>query len=235
MIARDAVVVSPLTTRMRPITSSSMMQGTSVRHVPVQEVVLAIDRQDVAGVTDVLEMGLEMDCIARSSRPNSEDNTTPPPGMVAVPVAVRFVSAYSEIVHDDLYDVRTRDLRFAFLTPEEVKSQKIIVDASELVGRVVERDRPAGQFFRQEDLTAPRHSAGADRRRSVRQTRFCHRGRQIGWLRSAAPRRSSGSLGKHSVVARKAIAGGRWLASQRRPRRGFAAHGEAGRDSCRGA
>jgi Flp pilus assembly protein CpaB len=155
MVARDAVVVSPLSTRMRPISSSSLMQGTSVRQVPVQEVVLAIDRQDVAGVTDVLEMGLEMDCVARSSRPDSEDSVTPPPGKVAVPIAVRFVSAYGEIVHDDLYDVRTRDLRFAFLTPEEVKSQNIIVDASELFGRVVERDRPVGQFFRQEDL-APR-------------------------------------------------------------------------------
>jgi Flp pilus assembly protein CpaB len=96
-----------------------------------------------------------MNCVARSSRPNSEDSVTPPPGMVAAPVAVRFVPAYTEIVHDDLYDVRTRDLRFAFLTPEDVKSQNIIVDATELFGRVVERDRALGQFFRQEDL-APR-------------------------------------------------------------------------------
>ena len=52
--------------------------------------------------------------MARSGRPNSEDSVTAPPGMVAVPVAVRFVSAYSEIVHDDLYDVRTRELRLCF-------------------------------------------------------------------------------------------------------------------------
>jgi Flp pilus assembly protein CpaB len=155
MIARDAVVVSPLTTRTRPITSNSLMQGTSVRQAPVQEVVLAIDRQDVTGVTEALEMGLEMACIARSGRPNSDDSVTPPPGMVAVPVAARFVSAYSEIVHDDLYDVRTRDLRFAFLPAEDVASQQIVVNAADLFGRVVERDRIAGQFFRQEDL-APR-------------------------------------------------------------------------------
>jgi Flp pilus assembly protein CpaB len=164
MIASDAIVVSPLTTRTRPVTSSSLMQGTSVKTVPVQEVVLAIDRQDVAGVTESLDMGLDMACIARSGRPNSDDTITPPPGMVMVPVAVRFVSAYSEIVHDDLYDVRTRDLRYIPVPAEEVKSQQIIVAASELFGRVVTRDRTAGQFLRQDDLlprgTSPGLTAG---------------------------------------------------------------------------
>ena len=140
------------------------MGGTSVRSVPVQEVVLAIDRQDVAGVTESLDRGLDVACIARSGRPNSEDSTTPPPGMVEVPVAVRFVSAYSEILHDDLYDVRTRDLRYVLLPAEEVRSQQIVVNASELFGRVVMRDRTSGQFFRQEDLlprgTSPGLTAG---------------------------------------------------------------------------
>jgi Flp pilus assembly protein CpaB len=160
MIADDAIVVSPLTTRTRPVTSNSLMQGSRVRTVPVQEVVLAIDRQDVAGVTEALDMGLSMACIARSGRPNSEDSTTPPPGMLKVPVAVRFVSAYSEIVHDDLYDVRTRDLRYMFVPDEEVKSQHIVKDAAELLGRVVMRDRTAKQFFREEDLLPPGTSPG---------------------------------------------------------------------------
>lgn len=164
MIACNAIIISPLATHMRPITTSSMMQGTSVRTVPVQEVVLAIDRQDVAGTTEAIDMGLEMACIARSGRPNSNDRIDLPAGMSAVPVAVRFIPAYSELVHDDLYDVRTRDLRYVLLPSDEVKSQQIVDSPAELVGRVVARDRTLGQFFRRDDLlplgTSPGLAAG---------------------------------------------------------------------------
>ena len=153
MIANDAVVVSPLTTHNHPVATNSLVGGAHTRTVPVQEIVLAIDRQDVAGVNEALEMGLTMTCNARSGRPNSADSLTPPPGMVMVPVAARFVLAYSEIAHDDLYDVRTRDLRYVALPVEDVKAQQIVVDAAELFGRVVKTDRTAGQFFREGDLS----------------------------------------------------------------------------------
>ncbi len=164
MIARDAIIISPLTTRTRPIASSSLMQGTSVRTVPVQEVVLAVDLQDVAGVTEALNMGIEVACIARSGRPGSEDKFTAPPGMTLVPVAVRFVTAYSELVRDDLYDVRTRDLRYTLLPTDDVTAERIVVSPAELLGRVVARDQAAGQFFRQTELlprgTPPGLAAG---------------------------------------------------------------------------
>ena len=155
MLARDAVIVAPLTTRMRPISSSSLMQGSSTRTVPVQEVVLAINREDAAGVSEAVDMGLEIVATARSSRPDSEDSVTVPPGTVAVPVATRLISAYSEIVRDDLFDVRTRDQRFVYLPVDEVRSRRIVTQASELLGRVVARDRTAGEFMSRDDLLPP--------------------------------------------------------------------------------
>ena len=66
MLARDAVIVTPLTTRMRPIRPASLMQGTSTRTIPVQEIVLAVNREDAAGVTEAVDMGLEIIATARS-------------------------------------------------------------------------------------------------------------------------------------------------------------------------
>ena len=132
--------------------------------MPVQEVVAAFNREDTAGVTEAVEMGVEILTIARSGQPNSEDSVTAPAGMTAVPVATRWILAYSEIVHDDLFDVRTRDLRYIRLPTEEVRSRGIVTDADELLGRVVARDRGAGQFILRTDLlplgTSPGLTAG---------------------------------------------------------------------------
>jgi Flp pilus assembly protein CpaB len=160
MLARDAVIISPLTTRARPVTSQSLMQGTTVRTVPVQEVVAAFNREDTAGVTEAVEMGVEILTVARSGQPNAEDSIVAPAGMTAVPVATRWILAYSEIVHDDLFDVRTRDLRYIRLPTEEVRSRGIVTDADELLGRVVARDRGAGQFILRADLLPPGTSPG---------------------------------------------------------------------------
>ena len=83
-----------------------------------------------------------------------------PAGMAAVPVATRWILAYSEIVHDDLFDVRTRDQRFIRLPTEEVRARGIVTDADELLGRVVARDRGAGQFILRTDLLPPGTSPG---------------------------------------------------------------------------
>ncbi len=160
MLARDAVIITPLATRARPVTSQSLMQGTTVRTVPVQEVVVAVNREDAAGVTEAVEMGVEIITIARSGQPNAEDSVAAPAGMVAVPVATRWILAYSEIVHDDLFDVRTRDLRYVRLSTEEARARGIVTDANELLGRVVARDRGAGQFILRADLLPPGTSPG---------------------------------------------------------------------------
>ena len=155
MLARDAVIVSPLTTRMRPISSSSLMQGTSTRTIPVQEIVLAVNREDAVSVTEAVDMGLEVIAMARSGRPESEDTLAVPPGMVAVPVATRLITAYSEIVRDELFDVRTRELRYVYLPADEVRSRGIVTEAGELLGRVTARDRTAGEFISRSDLLPP--------------------------------------------------------------------------------
>ena len=42
-LVQDGVVVTPARTRNMPISSSSLMQGTTTRTVPVQEIVIAVD------------------------------------------------------------------------------------------------------------------------------------------------------------------------------------------------
>ena len=58
VLARDAVIVSPVTTRMKPVVTSSLTQGTTTRNLPVQEVVLAVGEDEVGGVTKALDWDL---------------------------------------------------------------------------------------------------------------------------------------------------------------------------------
>ncbi len=147
MLAKDAVVVTPVTTHQRPMATSSLTEGTITRNIPFQEIVIAVALEDVAPVTEALGMELEITCIARSGRPDAQPAAEPPEGKTAVPVAVRPIPAYSEVMRDDLFDVRTRELRFLYLTPEEVRQRRIVTNVGEILGRVIAREMLDGQFF----------------------------------------------------------------------------------------
>ena len=69
-LAEDAVVVEPVKTRQKPISSSSLTQGTTTRTVPVQEIVIAVDPAEVAPVTEAVAMHVDIMCVARSGLPN---------------------------------------------------------------------------------------------------------------------------------------------------------------------
>ena len=164
MLARDAVLVTPVTTRQKSITSSSLTQGTTVRQVPVHEIVLAVDEDEVAPLTDAMGLAVEITCIAHSGRPEDKNLHVVPAGMVAVPVNGRAVAAYSLLMPEDLLDPGTRASRSITLSAEEVQKRGIVVDSQTVVGRVLARDKSRGQFFSEDDFlprgTAPGLAGG---------------------------------------------------------------------------
>lgn len=78
-LVQDGVVVAPVRTRNAPISASSLTQGTTTRTMPVQEIVLAVDPQEVAPLAEAMDLKYEITCVARSGRPASGPATTAPP------------------------------------------------------------------------------------------------------------------------------------------------------------
>jgi Flp pilus assembly protein CpaB len=164
LLAEDAVLVTPVRARAEPVRSSSLTQGTQVRNVPVQEVVLAVHRDDVPGLAEAMALNVDLVCIAHSGRPDGEPQEEAPSGLVPVPVSARPVAALSQIVRDDIFHPRTRRQRFIYLTPEEVAAKKIVTGFTDLVGRVAAHDILAGHFVTEAELlpagTPPGLAAG---------------------------------------------------------------------------
>jgi hypothetical protein len=152
IVAQNAVVVSPVSVRQAPTSSASLTQGQVVRHVPVEEIVLAVDPDDLPRLSDALSLHVEMIALAHSGRPGAEQEPPPPPGTLAVPVAARPLAAYEALRTEDLLDVRTRRMRTVFLAADEVQHQGIVADVAELTGRVLRRDMLPGEFFRHDDF-----------------------------------------------------------------------------------
>ena len=68
-LVQDGVVVTPERTRLVPISSSSLMQGTTTRTRPVQEIVIAVEPEEVRLLAEAMDLNYEITCVARSSRP----------------------------------------------------------------------------------------------------------------------------------------------------------------------
>ncbi|MGO8691932.1 MAG: hypothetical protein ACLQLG_20110 [Thermoguttaceae bacterium] len=68
-LVQDGVVVTPVRIRNVPISSSSLTQGMTTHTVPVQEIVLAVDPQEVAPLAEAMDLKYEITCVARSGRP----------------------------------------------------------------------------------------------------------------------------------------------------------------------
>jgi Flp pilus assembly protein CpaB len=152
MLASDAVVVEPVTTKEIPIASNSLTQGTITRRIPVQEIVIAVEVADVSLVAEAVDQELAITCVACSGRPDDEQAVKIPEGMVEVPVAARYIPAYSRLVRDDVVDTRTRVRTTMQLSEEEVERLGIVRSMAEVVGRVAARDLSVGEFFTQEKL-----------------------------------------------------------------------------------
>ena len=78
VLVQGGVVVSELQTRQVPIARATLTQGTTVRTVPRQEMVIAIDPEEVAPLMESIAVEAQITCIARSGRPDDPtDSITP--------------------------------------------------------------------------------------------------------------------------------------------------------------
>ena len=78
VLVQNGVVVSPLQTRAVPVTSTTLTQGQRTRTIPVQEMVIALDPDEVAPFLEALSVEAEITCLARSGRPDDPvDSITP--------------------------------------------------------------------------------------------------------------------------------------------------------------
>ncbi len=73
VLAQDAVIVTPVTSRNKPTTSGSLTNGTTVRNVPIQEIVIAVSPAEVPAITQALATKVEVTCVARSGLPDEQN------------------------------------------------------------------------------------------------------------------------------------------------------------------
>lgn len=74
-----------------------------------------------------------------------------PPGTVAVPLCARPVKAYTKVTRDDLWDAKNGRLAFVFLSPESV-TPTMCTKVTDIIGRVLDHDKPAGYVFTEDDF-----------------------------------------------------------------------------------
>lgn len=78
VLAQNAIVVSPVSTRRAPTTSTSLTQGVRTVTKPVQEVVIAVAPEEVAPLMEALAVSAKLNCVPRSGRPgDAMDSVTP--------------------------------------------------------------------------------------------------------------------------------------------------------------
>jgi hypothetical protein len=85
VLAQDAVIVSPVTSRAKPIQSNSLTNGSQVRTVPVQEIVIAVAPSEVAPISEAIATQVDITCVARSGLPDDPGAVSKTPG--ADPIA----------------------------------------------------------------------------------------------------------------------------------------------------
>ena len=76
-LVQDGVVVMPVRTRNVPISSTSLTQGMTTRTMPVQEIVIAVEPEEVALLAEAMDLKYEITCVARSGQPSKRPLPSP--------------------------------------------------------------------------------------------------------------------------------------------------------------
>ena len=66
ILVQNGVLVEPMVTRQIPVYVSSLTRGAITRNRPVQEIVIAVDPEEVAPLTEALAVGATISCVPRS-------------------------------------------------------------------------------------------------------------------------------------------------------------------------
>ncbi len=77
VLVQDGTVVTPVTTRAIPVRSTSLTQGQRMRTMPVEEILIAVDPDEVAPLAEAINLGYEVTAVARSGRPAAEEASGP--------------------------------------------------------------------------------------------------------------------------------------------------------------
>ena len=153
LVARQAVVLTPVIKRVSTETSASLSQGKRLLSVPVEEVVLAVAAEDVSAVTSALELGATVNVLVRSGRPDTDQpSTNVPEGMVAVPIPGQTLLAYQTIRPTSFEDPATAYVRTIQVPVETASQSNWITDLSQLVRRIPRHDLPATVPIQEGDL-----------------------------------------------------------------------------------
>ncbi|MCP4891765.1 MAG: hypothetical protein GY904_34895 [Planctomycetaceae bacterium] len=161
LVARQAIVLTPVIKRINTETSASLTQGKRLLSVPVEEVVLAVAAEDVSAVTAALELGATVNVLVRSGRLASNDQpASAPAGMVAVPIPGQSLLAYQTIRTISFEDPATAYIRTINVPTETAETSNWVTDLSQLVGRIPRHDLPATVPIRKDALMPPGTAPG---------------------------------------------------------------------------
>lgn len=72
VLARNALVVDPVRTRHIPVSSTSLTRGVTTRTRPIQEMVIAVDPEEVSKIAKALAQEALVYCVPRSGFPEDE-------------------------------------------------------------------------------------------------------------------------------------------------------------------
>ena len=78
VLVQNGVLVQPLTTREIPLAVNTLTQGLIVKKKPVQEIVIAVDPDEVAPLTEAMAVKAQITTVPRSGHPDDpKDSKTP--------------------------------------------------------------------------------------------------------------------------------------------------------------
>jgi len=77
-IVQNGVVIEPVQTRQVPVAAASLTNGTTYRTRPVQEIVVAVNPEEVGPLMEALAVGAEITCIPRSGQPDDDPHVETP-------------------------------------------------------------------------------------------------------------------------------------------------------------
>ncbi len=103
------------------------------------------------GLIAILGLGLIAASLGWFEPPPPPPKREVPHGSTAVPVAARPLGAYQAIQLEDLLDPKTGQLAVVYLPADSILSETVI-DPTELLGRVLGREKDPGRVFREPDL-----------------------------------------------------------------------------------
>jgi Flp pilus assembly protein CpaB len=78
VVVQNGVLVQPMTTREVPVFSRTLTQGGITRMRPIQEIVIAVDPDEVARLTQAMAVEAQISTVPRSGRPDDPPNSITP-------------------------------------------------------------------------------------------------------------------------------------------------------------